>query len=448
MPRGFGAVRSAERSGAAPSADEGGTIFSTNRLSSQPQRGVLSWPARHPVAAAAAAALLIRLAAAVVSFIVHRPWLIPDESQYIELAATVARGEPAENWVRGYGQSLYDLAWAFLAPLRLIFDLFWPSRLFGQLWAALLGAATAALVVKIALAAVDARIALAAGLAVAVFPSQVLWSSVVLRESAVWAGLALVALGVATAASSRGVRLLLSAVVTACGLIALGHLRPTTLVAASWALAAAVVVLPSRQRAATAVGGVALAALVPAVTGLGIFGLTFVTETIGDTGEVRARLAEGAESAFVDTREDPAGGDAQLEPSLRHLPKGLIAVTLRPFPWEEPTSTGVSLARLENVAWVLLYLAAVAGVVLGRRAWAVMAFPFFFIGGFVASAALTQGNLGTAFRHRGQILWALVLLAAIGAAEVQARRRSDTGAPSATAGSRSPTAEVHPASAE
>lgn len=37
----------------------------------------------------------------------------------------------------------------------------------------------------------------------------------------------------------------------------------------------------------------------------------------------------------------------------------------------------------------------------------------------IGIAALTQGNVGTAFRHRGQILWALAILAVVGAGRLR-----------------------------
>jgi hypothetical protein len=41
----------------------------------------------------------------------------------------------------------------------------------------------------------------------------------------------------------------------------------------------------------------------------------------------------------------------------------------------------------------------------------------------IGIAAVTQGNLGTAFRHREQVLWVLALGAAAGAEWLWARRR-------------------------
>lgn len=368
------------------------------------------------VAVVAAAA---RLALAVVSFVIHQPWLIPDEGQYVDLAATVASGRPAERWAPGYGQSLYDATWVFVAPLRALFDVFGAHRLVGQVWAASLGVGAAVATALAVRRFLRPEWALAAGLIVALFPSQLLWSSVVLRESAVWFALALVGLSVALGARGRGWSLVWPAVLASTALVCLGLLRPQTLVAASWSLAAAALLVRTRQYVATAVGGVAIAAVAPVMTGFGVFGLAFVLPVAGDTAEVRGRLAEGASSAFVQTADDR---DAQLDPGVRHLPRGLVAVTLRPFPWEEATSSGIALARVENFIWAMLYALAAVGVILGRKLWPLMAYPLLLTVVIMGTAAVTQGNLGTAFRHRSQVLWALAVLAVIGLHELGRRR--------------------------
>jgi len=72
------------------------------------------------------------------------------------------------------------------------------------------------------------------------------------------------------------------------------------------------------------------------------------------------------------------------------------------------------LAGLESGIWAGLYVLAAVGVWRRRKEFAVMAFPFLFAVSFLVTGAVTQGNLGTAFRHRGQVLWALALMAGIG----------------------------------
>jgi hypothetical protein len=71
---------------------------------------------------------------------------------------------------------------------------------------------------------------------------------------------------------------------------------------------------------------------------------------------------------------------------------------------------------------------AALGAWFGRRRRDVVAFPLIATGVVIAAAAVSQGNLGTAFRHRGQVLWALAVLAAIGGQRLWDRRSALTGA--------------------
>jgi hypothetical protein len=86
-------------------------------------RRLLSSAAERPLVSTAVLAATVRVFVAVVSFVVHEHVLIPDEQQYIELAGTVARGEPADSWFPGYGQSLYTTTWTYTGVLARLYDL-------------------------------------------------------------------------------------------------------------------------------------------------------------------------------------------------------------------------------------------------------------------------------------------------------------------------------------
>jgi hypothetical protein len=101
--------------------------------------------------------------------------------------------------------------------------------------------------------------------------------------------------------------------------------------------------------------------------------------------------------------------------NLEALPRGLVAVLFRPTLVEVAETTTLRLASIENMLWYVLYGLALVGLITARRNLTVFAYPILVSGGVVILAGLTQGNLGTAFRHRGQVLWALALLSAAGA---------------------------------
>jgi hypothetical protein len=386
--------------------------------------------ARHPVAAVLLVALVARVFVAVLSSAVTRGVLIPDESQYIDLARTVAEGGTADEWAPAYGQTLYDATAVFTGPLVWLFQVFGPSRLVGELYSAVVGATVAGLTVAIGRRFLQLRFAVIAGLVVALMPSQVLFSSVVLREAHVWLGLALIALGVVVMAGSGWQRIAGGLALAVAGLFMLDYLREQTMFVAAWAFLAAVLLTTGRRWLPRAGAALAVVALVPLVAGFGVGGLKVSSKYGSHLEETRAKLAVGAHSAIVKaTAPTPSNGTSSsytqpapdteepVSSNISRLPQGLLDVTVRPYPWEATTGIALLLARLENILWYALYaLAAVGAVVALRRRSARLAlqFPVLVTGLIVGVGAVTQGNLGTAFRHRDQILWAVALGAAGG----------------------------------
>ena len=416
---------------------------------------------RRPVLTVVVVAAVVRLVVAAVTFVGDVD--VPDEEIYLDVARRVADGRGAESFRAGYGQDLYDSRWLFLAPLARLADVFGPSRLPGQLLVAAAGTAAVALVALTARRIVPAAgtsAALVAGLVMALLPSQVLWSSVVLADALIWAAVAAVAWGVMGWCTGQGCRPAAAGVAVAGGLLALGWLRPQTLVIAAWAVAVAAIVIAWRRWAVMAVG-VGLAAVVPLLAGLGVGGVGLVADEAPEVGEIRTLMSMGAESGLVRPSSDVSlppelearaaqvveaqkapgmtsrkvgevtaegrryevfvDDDARLYlaevgagASVRHLPTGVAVALLRPYPWERADSLQSRLGSVENVGWYLLYGLAVLGLVRARPSTRRrLVFPVVFAALYVGAAALSQGNVGTAFRHRGQILWVLALCAAV-----------------------------------
>ncbi|MBK5305892.1 MAG: hypothetical protein JJD92_04310 [Frankiaceae bacterium] len=386
----------------------------------------------HPVLTVAIVALGVRLAAAVLMHVVGVWPVEPDEQQYIDLAGVIASGAPASAWDPAWGHDLFVQTATYLVPVITLFKVFGAHALLAQSVSALGGAVAAAGACRLALELLPVRWAVAAGLLVAVLPSQVLWSSLVLRESAVWAALALLALccaiGLRTYRTAHLLWLLLAA--GTC-LFALGHLRPYVLIVAAWSLVLATCIAGAARRAVVPAGAAVLMLVVPILTGAGVGGITLVAENVPVLASIQRHLAEGADSAIVKpapspsttvTAQKPAGArplpdteGSTARADLRDLPVGLVSVSLRPFLWERPTGLGSRFAQLENLLWLVLYAMAAIGTWCMRASRRVVAFPVIFTLGFLTMSALFEGNLGTAFRHRGQVLWAIGVLACVGA---------------------------------
>lgn len=429
----------------------------------------------HPVVAAFGIAALARVLVAVASFVLNPVYLVPDENQYLALARAVASGAGAESYVQGYGQALYESTWVFSAPIAAAFRVVEPTRLLPQLYAAAFGALTAAATVALARRFVPVAWALGAGVVVALLPSQVLWSSVVLRESLIWAALAGIALCLSAMKPVTVRALVLGTVAVALLLLALIHLRSQTAVVAAWAAAFAAFLGVGRLGVVRGAAVSVVAGVLPLLTGLGPFGLDLVTDAASTMARTRAYLSFDADTAVTSippyegpgaegvcperkpsrsttstspgavalagterrSVELPDGSTVELicgpdlevyaveagaSRDLRYLPSGIATALLRPLPWERADNLSARLAAVENVVWIPLYLGAIAGAVVGRRRLDVISFPVLVAGGLVLAGALSQGNAGTAFRHRAQVLWALAPLAALAFRALAERR--------------------------
>jgi hypothetical protein len=379
-------------------------------------------------------------------------YTIPDETLYMELGRAIVHGVSPDAWYPGYGQSLYDSIGAFGRPLVVLFQVFGPERLVGQFFSAVVGAAVAGMTVAIALRFLRPSFALVAGLVVALAPSQVLFSSVVLREAHVWLALTLVAVGAILMARTEWRALAAGVVAVVGGLLALGFLRDQTMLAAAWALALALAISPRRLWIPRMAAGLAVVLVVPLIGGAGLGGAKLIGNNAETLAKTRAKLAVGATSAFGGATPPPSAGgtpgnaappaqaappgapvpaaptgtvsdtaraasnrDDGIRTGVAHLPAGLVDVTLRPFPWQSTVGLSLLLARVETIAWYLLYALTAVGIVVSLRrrpARLALQFPVLVMGMLVGIAALTQGNLGTAFRHRDQILWVLALCSA------------------------------------
>lgn len=221
-----------------------------------------------------------------------------DDATYSLMARQVANGLTG-TWDE-YTHTLYRSTATFSLPLTAVYMVLGENEIYGQLLAALFGAATAALTTRLALEVVGRRWALAAGVVMALFPSQVLWSSLILKDPAVWAvGAGLATVVALTARRQSYAGLASFGLGAGIGLLLMAHLRAHTLVVAAWALAlASGVGVSGRARWYRGVLGTGLAVLVPLLLGLGPGGADVVTNA-GSLESRRYFNALDAATAFV-----------------------------------------------------------------------------------------------------------------------------------------------------
>ena len=475
---------------------------------------------QRPVLFVALVAVTVRVIVAVALNLTDTWSLAPDSDQYLAVAEAAADGRLQTFWL-GYGESLYRSTWTYSTQVAALFELIGPYRALGQGISIVYGTGTAMIATAIALHLVRRPSALFAGLVVALTPSQVLWSSVALRESTVWILLALVGLILARQSEVVIGRRIVMAFVGLSGCyVALVFLRSQTAFLVLWCAAIALAIGPGRRT--TRLVAVALfLILTPVSVGRSVGDTEFLMKSMGRLGTVRTYMAMDAEGAITElvpyfeeapstelpstdgssgtgvsgeqpaivgnasdqqdvstpdqtpavvadsqptmtlenTRDvdlDDSGSNPipilereagrtddgqkfivdlegqavlvqdELSASMRALPRGLIAVALRPAPWEEMVTGKRLAAGIESILWLPVFVLAAIGAWVRRRDLAVVAFPSALVVAVLVSGAVTHGNLGTAFRHRGQILWALAVLSAVAVQHIQDRSSVET----------------------
>lgn len=140
--------------------------------------------------------------------------------------------------------------------------------------------------------------------------------------------------------------------------------------------------------------------------------------------KAKAARAIAAKEGTIQPIPPPAAeGEAPLDPNLKHLPRGLSVMLLEPFPVPFEGSLSLKLARLESLLWYPFLVLAAIGLWNVRPYLRQVVFPLLAGGGIILMYALSEGNVGTAHRHRGEFVWVVILLAAAGLRHVWARHR-------------------------
>jgi hypothetical protein len=444
---------------------------------------------RHPVACVFLVALIARICLAVA--INHRfgGFLFSDERMYTRIAQQAASGNTS-SW-DDYTRWLYDFNGTFMRPLALVYRIAGPRVIAGQLAVALVGAIVAAITARVALEALRPGYALFAGLVVALLPSQVLWSSVTLKDSLVWLALVTVALLFSIAARSSAALSAICFSGIAIVLLLLAYLRQHTMLMTCVALVLASWVGHPRLRRSRMITTAAILLLLPFTLGLGISGSGLVSSRAGTLDHQRAlnaadastalvaptgpsldataaraaanarRAAEAAKAAAAAalpgdaaaqqrvrelerkaaraasaataaatarTTADNVLGDesvtAKVQSSALYLPSGIATMLARPYPWQTAKTGSLRMAKLEMLVWYPLLMLAVVGLSTLRKTSRALFFPLVAGAGSAIMWALVEGNFGTAYRHRGEFVWVVALLAAAGLSVLRGRRPS------------------------
>ena len=444
-------------------------------LASSRSVGAVDGLFRHPLIAVFFAALVIRLLLVTLSGLFEG--FVLDDGTYHQMATNMAAGD-ISHW-DDFTYSLYWRTAAFLAPVTAVYKLFGPEIVYGQIYVAFIGSAAVVVGTRLAMEFLTRGWALLVGALLVLIPSQAFWSAQLMKDASVWLALMSLALLTSLANRSTGRRLLIYGGGVALVLCALAFLREHTLVVAAWGVMIGSLAGVREQRLQRIAGAIALGIAIPwVVAASGPAGLGLVTNA-GSLQELRFQMAQGANTAIVDTtpggteeelgqvsserqrleqeiqnleaddpqldslrarlealaarqaaiQQPPPGASfsegATLEPNIVHLPRGLSVMLLEPFPLPFEGSPSLRLARLESLVWYPLLILALVGLWAAKSHLRTLLFPIIAGGGILLMYALSEGNIGTAHRHRGEVVWVVVLLAVLGLSRLRETRLSD-----------------------
>jgi hypothetical protein len=237
-------------------------------------------------------------------------------------------------------------------------------------------------------------------------------------------------------------------------LLYLSHLRAHTLVTTCLALVVSVSWRPSPLRLARIVIALLFLLLIPLTVDAGLGGNRLWRIGLFGMEEQRQAGAVGAATALVEipahtqlslaqervaaleaelklAREDLENWIDQVEstiPStitddLLYLPTGIRVMLVDPLPQHLGNNRNLILAFSEHLIWYPALLLCLLGLPSALRGSAELTFSSFVALGLLVMWALVEGNFGTAFRHKGEFVWAVLVFAGVGAEQL-ARRRS------------------------
>jgi len=371
---------------------------------------------RHPLLSVFLLSLAVRLLVAGITVIFLEGSLFLDDRTYLQLAK-------AHNLE---GASHADsLLWShnrgFLVPIAFMLDALGSLPLAAQLVPAVAGSVTAVAVTVLLRRHTSATVALGGGVFAALFPSQVLWSSLILKDALIWMSLSLTAVVLAWWSERETVRGFATGAIAITVIASyLSILRLHTLVVCCVAIAVAAGWRRGHLRIQFIAATAALLLILPWIAGAGLAGFDLIRLGASGLEQQRQAAATGGASAF---------GDAVTIEALRdilYLPTGLRIMLIDPLPIHLGHSTGVLLAFVENIVWYPLLALAIYGVPVVRQRNPELTFTLLILLGLATMWALVEGNFGTAYRHRGEFVWATIVFAGIGTDRLVAQRRDRT----------------------
>ena len=383
-------------------------------LSRERDLDVRKWLVRLALAALALRLLLVL----VVQFRVSPYFFAPDAEAYERIGREIGNYWAGESFAprairEGWRPGYYHLNAVF-------YSAFGDSRLALVVLNISAGVWTALITFYLTREFLPVASAKVAAILTGVFPSLVLWSVLNIRDAlAALCTVVLVLYGIRLSKRIRPSHLW----IFAAALLGLGLLRDymAFLVVLGLAIASVTAVRPERMFGTMLLGTTAALALTYFADQVGLFS-AIRPEGLLETAQVlRTGLQQGASSAFGLGAETRTVGGA-----LRYIPIGGSYLLFAPFLWDIQTTLQAA-AMWETLLWYPLFLLSLLGFRISFRDRVTTAlFPVSVLLVVVSSYALVEGNFGTAYRHRAQIMPLFFVFSGVGIFWIKVRVISQT----------------------
>ena len=362
------------------------------------------------------AALLVRMILGTGIFVFRgQDFFGGDALTYDYYGFAQARGWAGDKYFQAIANKFVRLeggGWGMVYMVGAIYQVVGRNMLAVQLVNAVFGAATAVLIFLCAHHVFkNVRVARLAGIAVAFYPSLVLWSSQGLKDGPVVFCLALAILATLKLGERLSLKYLVALV---CALMSLLSLRFYVFYMLCAAIAGAFII--GMQEITATSFARQLAAILLIGLALTYFGVTRSAsvqfEEYGNLERVqrsRLDLARSAESGF--------GRDVDVSTTsgaLSTIPMGILYLLFAPFPWQV-VSLRQSITLPEMVIWWASFPMLVLGLWFAIKYRLRMISPILvFTIMLTLSYSVFQGNVGTAYRQRAQLLVFYFIFVAVG----------------------------------
>ena len=318
----------------------------------------------------------------------------------------------AQSMANRFVSSGQGSGWGMVYLVAAVYGLVGRNMLAVQLVNSVFGAATAVIVFLYAYHVFNnLRVARIAGVAVAFYPSLVLWSSQGLKDGPIVFFLALSILATLKLGEKLTLRYL---VVLICSLFSLLSLRFYVFYMICLAIAGAFVIGMQKLTPTSIFRQIVVISLLGvALTYLGVIRSARVQfERYGSLETVQRSRLDAARSAESGFGRDVDVSDASG--ALSTIPMGMIYLLFAPFPWQV-FSLRQSITLPEMIIWWASFPMLVLGFWFSIRYRLRMISPILIFTVMLSLAySVFQGNVGTAYRQRAQLLVFYFIFVAVG----------------------------------